>query len=761
METYQDILKKADSLTSVVSNLESEIERAAQHSDGVSALELESDALSQENFRRRVTKRYIQREVLAPLAPYLKEPDRIPLQFDSNAAAVAYVRALTHEHKAWLIAQGMIRPNSRLKEDDAAEILMKSRLAMTAYVDRRGVSQGLLIYDYDRRIYSNDTRLIEICLTDILGVVKKQSLSAILATLEANAHNFAVYNPPKPWQLPVANGVLNLLTLSLDVDTPLLTVMSRVSTPYDPNVREPTFNNNMTFEKLIDNFAGHDPRRVKLVMQVMKSALIGHAPVPTFVQIIGPGGDGKSTLMNLLTNIIGSENVSPATVSDLGTDDGLRSLDGMHLNIGMDNGESFIRPKTSEVLKKVTAGEFLLVARKYLNAAVIVFRGVIIQVSNKPFRFADNTAATYRRVITIEATNNYYDNGTVDRNIESMVVNEQWHKYILKYLIENVPFFTDFEDIDREVLVNTLDADDPIGSFCAELAEEGVLSALPAIHVRLAYAAYSDWHTRNANGGMMHSSRSFTTQFVESMKQYGYKLKPGRRCRIKNVEAILKVSFEDAFGIFANGDAFRSVYDSNSVGSVVERASSVKIDRIMNNTRRGKRDSRWCDAYQYFKLSASIDADVSNDYMAYFDIIEEMLARDEYSIITIDTRIIEEAYQQTQPLSMYLDDNEDEMVLVQDRSRQEAPTLQYLYDSDDVPRAENSEPSLFDDSIEDEIHGLSLDELKERLNTLNDESSNIEIAFVLSESDSRLDIDTSDYYDIDMRIARLKLEFDK
>ena len=244
------------------------------------------------------------------------------------------------------------------------------------------------------------------------------------------------------------------------------------------------------------------------------------------------------------------------------------------------------------------------------------------------------------------------------------------------------------------------------------------------------------------------------------MKQYGYKLKPGRRCRIKNVEAIVKVSFEDAFGIFANGDVFRSVYDSNSVGSVIERASSVKIDRIMNNTRRGKRESRWCDAYQYFKLSASIDADVSNDYMAYLDIIEEMLARDEYSIITIDTRIIEEAYQQTQPLSMYLDDNEDEMVLIQDRSRQEAPTLQYLYDSDDVPQAENSEPSLFDDATEDEIHGLSLDELKERLNTLNNESSNIEIACVLSESDSRLGIDTSDY-DTDTRIVRLKLEFDK
>ena len=159
-------------------------------------------------------------------------------------------------------------------------------------------------------------------------------------------------------------------------------------------------------------------------------------------------------------------------------------------------------------------------------------------------------------------------------------------------------------------------------------------------------------------------------------------------------------------------------------------------------------------------MSASIDADVSNDYMAYLDIIEEMLARDEYSIITIDTRIVEEAYQQNQPLSMYLDDNEDDMVLIQDRSRQEAPTLQYLYDSDDVPQAENSEPSLFDDAVEDEIHGLSLDELKERLNTLDNESSNIEIACVLSESDSRLGIDTSDY-DTDTRIVRLKLEFDK
>lgn len=757
--TYSEMLAQADRLKSTLLKNVDSIKRAHRGgSDNPSVMKFTSiKSLRDPSKRGRFLRRYVDKCVKRNLWPYLDDTSRIPLDFQSNEDAVRYLAALTKEHRAWMVAQGLLRTNARFRREDVIEILVKSRLAMTTMYDTITRQRSLLVYDYDRKIYLSDEKQLSQYITTIMSYVDNTILSSVMMSLVAYHDKLAVYNPPTEWQLPVANGVLNLLTNQVDPCTPLLTVLSRIDTPYDPDAREPEFSNGMTFERFVDEFANHDPNRFKLVMQVLKSAVLGYSPVPAFVQIVGPGGDGKSTLMKLLTNIVGENNVSHATITDLGTDDGLRSFAGRHVNIGMDNGETYITNKTIEMFKKLSTNEPIIVSRKYLDAMVVQFRGMLIQVTNKPFRFQEQGPSIDRRVITIKADNNFYSNNTVDREIEQIVKDPRWHRYILRYLVERVEFFDDFVDIDRDVLINTLDADDPIGSFCSEMLEEGVFDELSVLPVRLVYAAYADWHNRNVSGSSMYSSRSFTNAFTTKMRQYGYEIRTSKRRRVRSIESISDTDYREVFKSFAEGDAFNQLYESNMMSPIIERDALTDGSRVRQNSRRGRRDSHWCSALEYYKLEVALDSDITSEYESYLDLVEEMFSPSEYSIEVFDVPTLQ-MNDSADYLAAYLDSTES-LEIASPSPTSIKSEFESYYDGTATTRKTENRSSVGDDELESQIMDMSIDELSSKIDLYIDGSnaSRLEKVCVMEELDRRLRIDTSDY-ELDQRAAKLKVE---
>lgn len=760
-ESYSELLKQADTLQDLILRNEESIRATHADSTDVSVMRFSSPKLLRDASKRgKLAERYVKKCIQRNLYPYLINPSRIPLNFQSNDDALKYLSSLTAEHKAWMVAQGLLRLNSRLKREDVIEILVKSRLAMTTVYDPSTQKRSLLVYDYDSKIYGPGEDLLSQYVNVITGVVDTNTLSTVMMSLTANHSKLAVYNPPYDWQVPVANGVLNMLTQQIDPSTPLLTVQSRIGTAYDSDAQEPEFSNGMTFERFVDEFANHNQRRFKLVMQIMKAAVLGYSPVPTFIQIIGPGGDGKSTLMKLLSGIIGSTNVSHATIGDLSTDDGMRSLAGKHIDIGMDNGESFISNKTLETIKKVTSREAIIVARKYLDAMIVTFRGIMIQVANKPFRFQENSSAVDRRVVTLKADNNFYSNNSVDREIERLVTDPRWHRYILRYLVEKVEFFEDFEDVDRDVLVNTLDADDPIGSFCFEMLDEGVLDKLTVLPVRLAYAAYVDWHNRNVSGSIMYSSRSFTNAFNTTMKQYGYELRTSNRRRVRSLESIQGIDYFESFNSLSDGQTFKQLYESNAMTPIIERDELVNAGRVKQNSRRGRRDSRWCSSLEYYRLETLIDNDVTSEYEYYLDLIESMFERSDYSIEVFDTYTL-----QSDDSTDYLSGYNDEGIRLDRFGSNSSIKSQfdYIYETPTLADlSDDNSSSVEDEEFEREVAKMDLSDLAALIDEYCEglSATRLERVCVMEEVDRRLGIDTNDY-DLDQRAAKLKIELER
>ena len=461
--------------------------------------------------------------------------------------------------------------------------------------------------------------------------------------------------------------------------------------------------------------------------------------------------------MKLLTNIVGENNVSHATITDLGTDDGLRSFAGRHVNIGMDNGETYITNKTIEMFKKLSTNEPIIVSRKYLDAMVVQFRGMLIQVTNKPFRFQEQGPSIDRRVITIKADNNFYSNNTVDREIEQIVKDPRWHRYILRYLVERVEFFDDFVDIDRDVLINTLDADDPIGSFCSEMLEEGVFDELSVLPVRLVYAAYADWHNRNVSGSSMYSARSFTNAFTTKMRQYGYEIRTSKRRRVRSIESISDTDYREAFKSFAEGDAFDQLYESNSLSPIIERDAPADGNRVRQNSRRGRRDSHWCSALEYYKLEVALDSDITSEYESYLDLVEEMFSPSEYSIEVFDVPTLQ-MNDSSDYLAAYLDSTES-LEIASPSPTSIKSEFESYYDGTATARKTENQSSIGDDELESQIMDMSIDELSSKIDLYIDGSnaSRLEKVCVMEELDRRLRIDTSDY-ELDQRAAKLKVE---
>lgn len=205
-------------------------------------------------------------------------------------------------------------------------------------------------------------------------------------------HNFVCFK----------NGALDMTTYQLVQHDPAMHLRSGRNVDWDPDAQAPVF------EKfLIDVFRDDDDRdqKIQFVREWMGLCLIPDTSFEKFVVCVGDGGNGKSVLLKLMSELVGHENVYSAPVQRLGNRRALAELDGKLLMLSSEINENTVMD--DGILKQIVSGDMVEAERKYEHPFSFTPSARIMLATNHLPKLRDVTHAFFRRLVMIRFNRNF------------------------------------------------------------------------------------------------------------------------------------------------------------------------------------------------------------------------------------------------------------------------------------------------------------------------------------------------------------------
>jgi phage/plasmid-associated DNA primase len=177
----------------------------------------------------------------------------------------------------------------------------------------------------------------------------------------------------------------------------------------------------------------NDQERVQVLRAWLKACLIGQGhELQRFLEVIGPGGRGKSTFANLCCSLVGPGNYASSTLNQLEQSRfEVASIKGKRLTL-INDSERY--GGSAQIFKALTGGDNLRFEEKNKNVGEpFVYTGMVMVCANEPIQTTDNTSGLTRRRLTVEFNRPLWDKNSEAREmikIESGVVKGLWKKYL-------------------------------------------------------------------------------------------------------------------------------------------------------------------------------------------------------------------------------------------------------------------------------------------------------------------------------------------
>lgn len=200
-----------------------------------------------------------------------------------------------------------------------------------------------------------------------------------------------------PGLLPFRNGVLDLGTNELLEHDPKYHFTWQLPYNYTPGAECGPIVEWLRWTQF------EDEGRVQVLRAYLKAVVTGRYDLQRYIELIGPGGRGKSTFMNLAIALVGLENTHATS---------LKRLEENRFETACLFGKRLIYITDAEryggevsVFKAITGLDTIPYERKYKQAgASFVSTAVCGLVANEPIASADYTSGLQRRRLTVPFT---------------------------------------------------------------------------------------------------------------------------------------------------------------------------------------------------------------------------------------------------------------------------------------------------------------------------------------------------------------------
>lgn len=225
-------------------------------------------------------------------------------------------------------------------------------------------------------------------------------------------------------KIPLANGVYDSATGTLEHHSMSNNFLHQVPVNYDPNATCPKI------DKFLEETLGI---RKELAYEIVGYGLAESTPNKwqRAFMMIGPGDNGKSTFLNLVTALLGDDNVSSQTLQALV--ENRFSAAALHLklaNIASDIGDRSLY--NTWQFKALTGGDRITAEHKFKNAFQFRNRSVLMFSCNSLPESYDDSDAFHKRWILIPFENTFTGDKKDPRLLEKLTTPEELSGFLNK-----------------------------------------------------------------------------------------------------------------------------------------------------------------------------------------------------------------------------------------------------------------------------------------------------------------------------------------
>ena len=176
-----------------------------------------------------------------------------------------------------------------------------------------------------------------------------------------------------------------------------------------------------------------DEDRLQVLRAWLKACLIGQGhELQRFLEVIGPGGRGKSTFANLCCALVGNGNYASTTLNQLEQSRfEIASIKGKRLTL-INDSERY--GGSAQIFKALTGGDNLRFEEKNKNVGEpFVYTGMVMVCANEPIQTTDNTSGLTRRRLTVEFNRPLYSKNSEAKEmikLDNGIVKGLWKNYL-------------------------------------------------------------------------------------------------------------------------------------------------------------------------------------------------------------------------------------------------------------------------------------------------------------------------------------------
>jgi len=268
--------------------------------------------------------------------------------------------------------------------DDLADTLVFDEVSLDWFQCKKGIWQPV-----------SKTRSLKLINRKLHQVLPNGFSLSKLSSIEAFLR---IYLSLDKWEtcwnlLPMKNGVLDTQTLELIDYSPQHRFRWQLPYEYDPDAKIDII------RQWLWEVTGQDIETVNTLRAFMKLAVCG-GDIQKFLEVIGPGGTGKSTLIRLMIMLLGEPNHAATDLKNLeGNRFEAATLYGKRLAVISDSSRY---GGEVSVLKAITGGDPVRHERKnQQQSGSFVFDGVVVIASNEAIQSTDYSSGLARRRLPV------------------------------------------------------------------------------------------------------------------------------------------------------------------------------------------------------------------------------------------------------------------------------------------------------------------------------------------------------------------------